>query len=522
MSDLNNRRVAKNAILLSARMIVVAVVGLYTSRVVLNALGVEDYGIYGLVGGVVGMVSFLNGAMGGATSRFITYEIGTGDYGNLRKVFSTSFLIHLCITALAVVIMETLGLWFLHHKLVIPPEKMFAANIVFQLSIISMAVSFTQVPYSAIIIAHEKMNIYAYFEIVNVILKLVIVYILIIANTNKLIIYAVLMLMISLATALFYRWYCIRHFKESVISYKIDISYAKRMLTFSGYDLYGNMSVMVYLQGLPIVLNLFLGVVATAASNIGTTVTGTVKGFSWAVSSAFIPQITIQYAAGNIRNMESVMKRSIMFTTLTFAICALPFFVETERVLYLWLGQIPEYSVAFMRMIMIVTLVDYLTMSNNRGIHATGNIKWISLISGSFYLICPFIAYLFMKLGGPSYSPYLVNVIMLSIVSVIGFNRLKKQIPEYNIHSYVYLILRTFAVIIISGFVLELLSRLIIGNHYPVYETSFWSSVLIVVCTLLAGAILLGVLSYCFVFDIAERLFIKNKVAQYIKKIQKC
>ena len=127
-----------------------------------------------------------------------------------------------------------------------------------------------------------------------------------------------------------------------------------------------------------------------------------------------------------------------------------------------------------------------------------------------------------MKLGGPSYSPYLVNVIMLSIVSVIGFNRLKKQIPEYNIHSYVYLILRTFAVIIISGFVLELLSRLIIGNHYPVYETSFWSSVLIVVCTLLAGAILLGVLSYCFVFDIAERLFIKNKVAQYIKKIQKC
>lgn len=504
--------------MLSVRMIIVAVVGLYTSRIVLNALGVEDYGIYGLVGGIVGMVSFLNGAMGGATSRFITYEIGTGNNENLSKVFSTSFIIHLCISVLAIFIMETFGLWFLHHKLVIPPEKMYAANIVFQLSIFSMVINFTQVPYAAIIIAHEKMSIYAYFEIANVILKLIIVYLLLIVSANRLILYAVLMFALSLMSALFYRWYCIHNFKESTLSFKIDKPFAKKMLTFSGFDLYGNMSVMVYLQGLPIVLNLFLGVIANAASNIGTTVTGTVKGFAWAVSSAFTPQITIQYAAGNIHNMESVMKRSIMFTALTFAICALPFFLETERIIYLWLGQVPEYSIVFLRMIMIVTLIDYLTMSNNRGIHATGNIKCISLISGSFYLICPLAAYILMKSGGPSYSPYLVNAIMLTIVSIIGFYLLKKQIPNYNIRSYVYIILKTYLAIFISGVILKILSILIVGEKYPVFTTNFWVSIIIICFTLIIGTAILGTLSYCFVFESSERCFVRDKIKQLMVK----
>ena len=520
MIEFNNRRIARNAIMLSIRMVIVAIVGLYTSRIVLKTLGIEDYGLYGLVGGIVGIVSFLNGAMGGATSRFITYEIGTGNSANLKKVFSTSFCIHVFIAGLAIIIAETVGLWFLYNKLIIPDGKMFAANIVFQLSVISMAISFTQIPYSAMIIAHERMNIYAYFEIINVILKLGIVYILLLVDSRKLILYAFLMFGVSLISALFYRWYCIRNFKESRLNFNIDKQIAKRMLTFSGYDLYGNMSVMVYLQGLPIILNMFLGVVANAASSLGTTVAGVVKGFAWSVSSAFTPQITKQYAAGNIANMESVMCRSILFTTLTFAMCALPFFVETERVLYLWLGQVPEYSVVFLRLIMIVTIIDYITMSNNRGIHATGNIRSLSLISGSFYLVCPFIAYIFMKTGGPAYTPYAVNAIMLIIVSCIGFILLKRQIQKYNIWNYINVIIRIYAVVITCGILLRFTSKIIIEGSFPVFETGFWESIGILLFMVFMSFISVGILSYCFVLNVSERDFLKYKISGILYKFK--
>ena len=521
MAELNNRKVANNAIMLTIRMAVVAIVGLYTSRLVLEALGVADYGLYGLVGGIVGMVSFMNGAMGGATSRFITYEIGAGNYVNLKKVFSTSFLIHLCIAVLAIIVIEVIGLWFLHHKLVIPEGRMFEANIIFQLSVVSMAVGFTQVPYTAMIIAHERMSIYAYFEIVQVILKLVIVYVLLVVDSNRLIYYAFMVFAVSVFSAMMYRWYCIRNFNESRLVFKFDRSFAKKMLTFSGYDLYGNMSVMFYFQGLPIVLNLFLGVVANAASSIGTTVTGVVKGFAWAVSSAFTPQITKQYAAGNIANMESVMCRSIMFTVLTFGMCAMPFFVETNRVLYLWLGQVPEYAVAFLRAIMIVTILDYLTMSNNRGIHATGHIKQLSLISGSFYLVCPFIAYIVMKFGGPSYTPYAVNAIMLLIVTGIGFCLLKRLIQKYNIRHYIGVIIRSYTVVIISGIVTSCFSYFFISNRCPVFETSFWVSVGVLAFIAVVNALLIGCLSYSFVLNSDERVFVKDKIKTFSLKLIK-
>lgn len=519
MVELNNRKIAKNAIMLSLRMAVVAIVGLYTSRIVLEALGVADYGLYGLVGGIVGMVSFLNGAMGGATTRFITYEIGAGNKKNLKEIFSTSVIIHLCIAGVAIIIAETVGLWILHTKLVIPEEKMFAANIIFQLSMISLAIGFTQVPYTAMIIAHERMNIYAYFEIINVILKLVIVYILLLVDSDRLIYYAFMMFLVSMFSALFYRWYCIRYFDETRVCFKINKLYARKMLTFSGYDLYGNMSVMVYLQGLPIVINVFLGVVANAASSIGTTVTGVVKGFAWSVSSAFTPQITKQYAAGNIANMENVMCRSIMFTALTFAMCAMPFFVETQRVLFLWLGQIPDYAVAFLRAIMIVTIIDYLTMSNNRGIHATGNIKHLSLISGSFYLICPFISYITMELGGPAYTPYAINATMLTVIVFVGFYLLKKQIQIYNIWHYISIIARTYGVVIVSGISLSVISHYIIGNRFPVLETSFWTSVYVLILIAIINIATISGLSYLFVLNKEERLVLKNKLKCVYLKI---
>ncbi|WP_289833310.1 polysaccharide biosynthesis protein [uncultured Muribaculum sp.] len=521
MPELNNKKLVKNAAFLTVRMLVVSIVGLYTSRVVLQALGVEDYGLYGLVGGIVGMVTFLNGAMGGATSRFITYEIGAGNSLNLQKIFSTSFIIHSIIACIAVVVVEVIGYWFIYHKLVIPEDRLFAANIVFQLSVLTMAINFTQVPYSAMIIAHEKMDIYAYYEIVNVVCRLIMVYLLLLTTSDRLILYAISIFILSIGGIIFYRWYCRTHFKESRLRLKIDKPFAKKMLSFSGFDLYGNMSVMVYLQSLPILINIFFGVVANAAANIGLTVTGAIKGFSWAVSAAFSPQITKQYAAGQIENMGMVMCRSIMFTVLIFGMLALPFILETERVLYLWLKQVPEYSVVFLRCIMLVTIVDYVTISNNRGIHATGNIKGLSITSGSFYLICPLISYLLLKVGAPAYIPYLINASMLTVVSCIGFYLLKRQIPTFNIKAYIHVICMSFLIIGFSLFILRLFKVLYLDKYFIIDYSDFWPSIIVVALMELLSICILGLLSWFIIMNHYDREVVRNKLKTCFLRLRK-
>ena len=290
------------------------------------------------------------------------------------------------------------------------------------------------------------------------------------------------------------------------------------MLTFSGYDLYGNLSVMVYLQGLPIVLNLFYGVVANAASTIGTTITGVIKGFSWSVSNAFVPQVTKQYAAGHIDLMCSVMCRSIQFTAIMFGMVAIPFLVETERILFMWLGQVPQYAIEFVRMIILVNLVDYLTMSNNRGIHATGNIKSISFISGSFYLACPFVAYAIMKFGAPAFTPYLVNLIMLIIVTFIGLSIIHKQIPAFNIKTYGLTIFKTYSVIIISILIVELF-KYSYASSFPVSTSDFATSFYIVAIVSIFGIIIVSSLAYSIALSKSDRAFIKEKFHCAIAKI---
>ncbi len=280
MEQSNNKRVAKNTIALALRMVLATVVGLYTSRIVLQALGVDDYGIYGVIGGVVGMASFLNSSMAGATSRFITFELGTGNQTNLKKIFSNAFIIHLVIALVVAILAETIGLWFVNNRMNFPADRMFAVNVLYQFTILSMVVNFTQIPYSADIIAHERMSIYAYFEIINVILKLGIVYLLLIVNTDRLILYAALTLCVSIISALIYRIYCMRHFSEARIQFRLDKAVLKEMLLFSGYDLYGNMCVVAKNQGQPIIINMFFGVVANAGATIATTINGTVKGFT--------------------------------------------------------------------------------------------------------------------------------------------------------------------------------------------------------------------------------------------------
>ena len=369
----NNKRIAKNTIMLYIRMFISMVVGLYTSRVVLATLGVEDYGIYGVVGGVVGMMGFLNASMSGATSRFLTFELGKGDKERLAKTFSSALIVHIGIAIVVLILAETVGLWFLCNKLNIPAERMQAAHWVYQLSILSAMFGITQVPYNAAIIAHEKMDVYAYVEILNVSLKLLIVYLLCIGNFDKLILYASLMLAVSILIMMVYRIYAIRQFPEAHFHWIWDKTYLRPLLSFSGWDLYGNACVIARQQGTNFLINIFYGVVFNAASGIATTVQGTISGLAFNIILAFRPQIIKQYAKGNVEDMSKLVGNAVCFTTILFGCMSIPLLLETHYIMKAWLGVIPEKSEIFCQILLIASFLGLLNNIWNTCIHATGN-----------------------------------------------------------------------------------------------------------------------------------------------------
>lgn len=383
----NNRRIAKNTFLLYIRMGISMLVSLYTSRVVLNALGVEDFGVYSVVGGVVGMIGFLNSAMSGATSRFLIFELGRKDLNRLKQTFSSALLVHIGIAVVVFIIAETLGLWFLYEKLVIPEERMNAAVIVFQVSVLTAVMGITQVPYSASITSHERFGIYAYIEILNVCLKLIIVYLLLIGDWDKLILYSILVFFSSFVVMMIYRLYCLRHFQECHFQWKWKREILIPMISFSGWDLYGNMSVSVRQQGMVMLINIFWGTVVNAAVGIASVVQTTISNMVINILSAFNPQIIKQYATGNLVYMEQLMSHCCKFMSILFVLLSVPLIFEMNFVLTVWLGVVPEYTVSFARIVLISNWVGLMNNVFIIPIQATGQIKEVSFVTGSLYLL---------------------------------------------------------------------------------------------------------------------------------------
>lgn len=520
MASENNKRVAKNAVALTLRMVLVTIVGLFTSRIVLQALGVEDYGIYGVIYGVVGMASFLNSSMAGATSRFITFELGRNDHIKLRTIFSSSLLIHIVIAIIVAILAETIGLWFVNTHMNFPPERMHAVNVLYQFTILSMFVSFTQVPYSAAIIAHERMSIYAYLEILNIVLKLLIVYLLLIVDTDRLILYAALLLATNILMAAVYRLYCLRHFPECRFTISRDRSTITAMLKFASLDLFGNMCVVVKSQGQPIILNMFFGVVANAAASIGATVTGSIYGLTSTVLQAFRPQIIKQYASGDIETMSIMMRRSAQFTLLAYSLFAIPVLFETSRIIYLWLGEVPPYTVPFIRIIIIISGISIINTTNNAAIHATGNIKLISFISGTLFLLCPVLTYLIFRFAdSPVTSGYVVNGFIISIVSLISFFIIKHQIPQIQITTYIISIAKSMIAIVMSVFLLWVINHSILTTFDSQNAVSIWRSLLVCLWVFLGNAIFLIPLSLFLVFNKSDRHIIINRCKSKVRTI---
>lgn len=461
MSDVsaNNKRIAKNTLLLYVRMLFMMAISLFTSRVILATLGVEDYGIQNVVGGIVAMFGFLNGSMSSATQRYITFALGKGDKDRLQTVFCTALQIHALIAVIIVLLGETVGLWFLYNKMQLPADRMDAAFWVLQCSIVSTVVMIVSVPYNACIIAHEKMSAFAYISVLEAVLKLVIVYLLLVFPFDKLIVLAVLTLIVQLFIRFCYSIYCHRHFEETKYRHVWDKTLFKEMNGFAVWSLWGNLSVVLCTQGLNMILNVFFGPVVNAARAIAVQVQGAVQQFVGNFQMALNPQITKNYASGNLEQMHSLMFRSARFSFLLLFFLSLPVLLETEFILTLWLKTVPDNAVIFTQIMICISLIY--TTANPCVIanQATGKVKVYQMVVGGILLTILPISYIVLKLGAPAYSVFIVHFCVESVAQFTRMYMLRKLINlpvRQYLHNIYFPIVATVAVAIILPIIIHM------------------------------------------------------------------
>lgn len=391
-------------------------VGLFTSRVVLNTLGISDYGINNVVAGFVSMFSLLTGSLSAAIGRFINVALGKGNTERLKTVFSTSVTIMLVMSVLILVIAEPVSIWFLNNKMNIPDGRMYAANWVLQFSLLSFVVNLISVPYNATIIAHEKMNVYAYMSIFDVTMKLIIVYMLYISPFDKLITYSFLFLCVGILDRIIYGIYCGKHFEEAHYHFVFDKSLLKNMGEFAGWNLFGSGSYLFNTQGVNIVTNIFFGVTANAARGVANQVEGIVKQFVTNFTTAINPQIMKSYAKGEMDYLFSLICRGAKFSYLLMLLFVVPFMFETETIMRLWLKNYPPEAPLFLRLSMIGTMFDMLGNSTANAAWATGDIrKYYIYVATIGCLVFP-ISWGLFALGCPAYASYIVFMIIYFIL----------------------------------------------------------------------------------------------------------
>ena len=415
----NSDRIAKNTIFLFVRMLLVMAVGVYTSRAVLATLGVEDFGLYNVVGGIVVLFSFLQKALNSATFRFLAYGIGHGDKCELKGIFSNAIYSHLMLIFLIFVIGETIGLWFLNNKLSIPSERLTAANIVYHISLFTCSFTILKAPFDAITIAYERMQFYAYTSIVEAILKLVIVYLLVIGDIDKLILYASLLCGVSLFMLLWYIVVCRNMYEECAGFSKLDKTLLKRLTNYSGLSIIVTMSDVSVNQSLVFFFNVFLGLVANAALGIATQVNTLLTGFQSSFSQAYEPQIVKSYAAGQISNFHKLICSASKISYYLLFLMALPVILNIDLILRVWLGTPPEGAGAFVACILCFSLIDAYSAPLINSVHATGNIKTHQIMMAVIKLLNIPLAYLLLKFGFEAWSVLGVKAFLNFVCSII-------------------------------------------------------------------------------------------------------
>lgn len=428
---MSSRQVAKNTLFLYFRTIFVMGVSIYTSRVVLDVLGVEDYGIYNAVGGFVTMFTVLSGTLTAASQRFIAFELGKKD-SDVKKVFSATLTIHLVLAGIILLLMETVGLWFLNSKMNISPDKLDAANWVFQCSAITFCINLICIPYNAAIIAYEKMSAFAYISIVEVSLKLCSVYLLYVIAFDSLICYSMFMLLIALLLRVIYSAYCTKHCPGCKFGISFDKQMFKSIFSFSGWNFIGSASAILNTQGINMLMNLFFGVTLNAARGVAVQLDNALNTFVNNFMMALSPQITKGYSAGNYEYVNKLIISGTKFSFFLFYFLCTPVYFCSDYILHLWLKQVPDYSSLFVRCAILCTITQTLSQCLYRAMLATGNIKKYQIVVGSLSLLAFPLTYICYKVGLPAEYGYITTIIMSAICLLVRIKMLKSMIPLFS------------------------------------------------------------------------------------------
>lgn len=508
MSSGNNKRIAKNTLLLYVRMLFLMIVSLYTSRVILRGLGVDDYGIFNVVGGLVSMFTILSGSLTNAISRFITFELGKGDIDRLKTIFSTSINIQVAISAIIVIAAEIIGLWFLNHRMNIPVDRLEAANTVLHCSLGIFVLNLISVPYNAAIIAHEHMGAYAYISIVDILLKLAVAFAAIYAPADHLIAYALLLLLEAMAIRMVYGYYGKHHFEECTYHLVHDHSVLKDMSKFAGWNFLGASAGTLNTQGVNILMNLYFNVSVNAARGIAVQAGAAITQFVHSFTIAVNPQITKSYAAGNTEYMYSLICRSAKFSTYLFLMITVPLTIEAPHIFRIWLDVVPDYAVLFFRLSVLGTLMDsVLANPLMTAVMATGDIKkyqvYVTLV-GSLVFPLTWLSYFW---GATPEWTYIIYFIVYCLVLGVRLSIVKQKVGLPVRRYVVDVILKILPISIISCLLPFLFSKLFSESVFRIVGTSGIS--LLVACFMI----------YLIGLSTGEKKLIREKVAQQLSRL---
>lgn len=489
-------------------MIFAMCVGLYTSRILLQALGIEDYGIYNVVGGFVAMFALVSSALTGAISRFLTFELGRGNIKVLSNVFSTSIIVLLTLAVIIIILGESVGLWFLENKLVIPEARMYAANWVFQLGLLVFVVNLIVIPYNACIISHEKMDTFAYISIIEVVCKLLICLAVLYSPIDRLILYSLLLCLVSVTVALIYLFYCKHNFEECKFRFYLDRELLKKIFSFAGWSFIGSSGWILKNQGGTVLLNIFGGPIVNTANALACALSSAASNFVNCFTTSFTPQITKQYASEEYEPLHELILYSSKFSFFLLYIVALPIILNTHFVLYLWLGEVPEHSVNFVRLILLVALIDIISVPLVTLKNATGNIRNYQIVVGSIQLLSLPLAYIGLKSGACVEWLYLAYIV-ISILCLVARMYMLDDIPLWSLRKFVLSVcLRSLLVVLLSCVIPVITS---------ITLPSGWCNLII---TTMVSVISSISAIYIVGLDQIERHFILSKISGVISKIR--
>lgn len=491
------------------RMIVMMVIGLFTSRIVLNALGVTDYGIYNVVGGFVSMFSLVSASLTSSISRSLTFELGRGDMERLKKTFSMSVIILLGFSLLIVILLESIGLWYLNNKMVIPPERMYAAHWCFQLSIVTFILGLVNMPYTSSIISHERMDIYAYFTILDAVFKLVICYAIMNSPIDRLIMYAILLCLINVVNQCIYVIFCKRHFEECTFHCVYDKTMFKSLFGFAGWNFIGCSAAVLRTQGATLLLNWAGGPAVNAANGVANNICHIVQRFVDSFTQAFNPQITKRYAAEEYESLMKLLLFGSRYSYYLLFVLALPIMFNAHFILYVWLGMVPEHTVSFTRWIIVFMLAEAVSRPIITAKNATGEIRNYQIAVGGILLLMLPLSYIGLKFGLPVEIVPICNAATACIAIVARMCMLNGVFPTWSSLVFIRKVLLNVLSVSIASSVLPCLSFMYFDEGWV---NLIVTSLLCLVCTLLS--------IYYIGCGKQEREMLLSKTLQYAGKLR--